>query len=105
MPIAPPEAASGLMWPILAAEDTLTSIFLRIEYDSRALEMPELRSNACGLDYTAIDCNVAEEDCHATILGVGMLDVADTAVLTVGIERWPLSILRAHLGRELASRC
>ena len=88
----------------LAAENAFASILLRVKAYGRTFEMPEFRSHACGLDDATILSDIAEEHSQAAILGVGMFDVADATIGTIGVECLPLSILRTHLDRELAGR-
>ena len=77
----------------LPSENTLAGIFLRVEHHGRTLEVPELGSHASGLHHAAVLCNITEEDSHTAIFGVGMLDVSDAPVLTVGIETLVIGFL------------
>ena len=67
--------------------------------------MPEHWVYAGCLHYATVLGDVTEEHCQSTILGVGMLQVADTTLGTVGVEILPLSVLATHLGRELSAWC
>ena len=87
----------------LAAENSLASVLLGVEANGWTLEVPKHWVYARSLHHTTILGDVAEEHCQATILGVSMLQVADTALLAVGVETLPLGILATHLGRELSA--
>ena len=64
--------------------------------------MPQLGSHAGGLHHAAVLGNVAEQDGHAAVFGVGMLYVAYATVLAVGIETLVVGFLCAQLVAELA---
>ena len=49
--------------------------------------MPQALVNASRLDHTAILGDVAKEYSQAAILGIGVLQVANTTIGTIGIER------------------
>ena len=74
----------------LSAKDSITGIFLRIEYHSRTFEVPEALIDTCSLHHTTVLSDIAEEYSKASILCVGMLEVTDTTIGTVGIESAPL---------------
>ena len=88
-----------------SAQDALAGIFLTVEDDGWSLEVPKAGVNACGLHHASVLCYVAEEDCHATVLRVGMLDVAYATVCAVSVEAFPTSVLRPHDIGELAAWC
>ena len=88
----------------LATEDAFTRIFLRVEDHSRTFEVPQFWSDTGSLHYATVLCDVAEEHSQATIFRVGMLEVADTSVLAVGVETLPLLILGTHLRGEPTAR-
>ena len=67
--------------------------------------MPEHWVYSSCLHYATILGDVAEEHCQSAILGVGMLEVADTTLGAIGVKTLPLSVLATHLGRELSARC
>ena len=71
----------------LAAEDALDRRLLALE-DARPPGKHQDRGiDAGGLHDGTVDGDVAVEHGKAAVLGEGMLDVADDAVLTVGVER------------------
>ena len=88
----------------LAAKDTLTGIFLRVEHYGRTFEMPEALVDASRLDLTAILSDVAKEHGQSAVLRVGMFDVADAAVGTVRVKPIVVFVLRTHLRRETSGR-
>jgi alpha-L-arabinofuranosidase len=88
----------------LATQDSLTGILLRVEAYGRTLEVPKHWVNTGSLHNATILGDVTEEHCQTAILGVSMLQVADTTVFSVCIEAFPLCILATHLGRELSAR-
>ena len=81
----------------LSAQDSLTGIFLRVEHNGRTFEMPQFLVNTGGFYHTAVLGDVSEENGKTAILGVSMLQVADTTVFAVFIQLAPLCILTSHL--------
>ena len=88
----------------LTAEDALTGIFLRVEADGRTLEVPQCLIDAGGLHHTAVLGDIAKEHGQATVLGIGVGEVADAAPGAVGIEGGIIFALRAHLRGEAIPR-
>ena len=84
----------------LSAKDSLASIVLGIEDNGRAGEFPYRLVNAGGFHYTTVLRNVAEEYSHASVFSVGMFDVADTTVGTVGVKRRICGVLGTKLVAE-----
>ena len=70
----------------LTTKDTLAGILLGVEDHSRSLEVPQALVDTSGLHHTAVLSDIAKEHSQATILGVGVFEVADTALGTIGIE-------------------
>ena len=74
----------------LATEDALTGVFLRVEADGRTLEVPQRLIDASSLHDTAILCDITKEHGQSAILRIGMFEVADATLSTIGIEGTPL---------------
>ena len=66
--------------------------------------MPQAFIHAGSLHYAAVLGNVTEEHGQSAILGIGMFDVTDAAIGTVGIKCPPLFRLTTHLCREPVAR-
>ena len=66
--------------------------------------MPQSLIDTGSLHDTAVLGNIAKEHCQTTVLGIGMLDVTNTTVGTIGIQRSPLCTLATHLRREAVAR-
>ena len=88
----------------LTAEDSLTGIFLRVEHHCGTFEVPQGFIHTGSLHHAAVLSDVAEEHGQSTILGVGMLKVADATVGAVSVQRGILLRLRTHLRREAVAR-
>ena len=89
----------------LAAEDTLTGIFLRVENLGRARELPQTLVHSGSLDHATVLSNISKEHGETAVLGVSVFEVTDATVGTVGVKLAPLRVLATHLGRELATGC
>ena len=65
--------------------------------------MPEYRIHTCSLHYATILCDITEEHCKTTILGISMFEITDTAILSICIKTLPLCILTTHLSGEFSA--
>ena len=70
----------------LAAKDALAGIFLRVKADSRAFKVPEALIDTSSLHDTAILCDITEEHGQSAILRIGMFEVTNATLGTIGIE-------------------
>ena len=89
----------------LSSEDALAGCLLRIEDTCGSAEFPDVRVNTGCLDHATVLSDVSEEHSQTAVLRVSMLQGADASVLTIRVERFPLSVLAAHLRGELTAGC
>ena len=88
-----------------SSEYAFASVFLRIEHLGRAFEVPDRLVHAGRFHHAPVLGYVAEEHCQPAVFRVCVLYVAYAAAGTVGVKRFPRTVLRTHYGSELTTRC
>ena len=87
-----------------SAKDTFTSRILRIEYFCGTGKLPDTPIHTSRFDHATIQCDIPFQDSQAAVLGISMLDIADTSGDTVGIQFLIVGFLRSHPDTETTGR-
>ena len=79
-----------------AAEDALHGVVLRLVDLCRSFEVENAFVDACGLNHTTVEGDVAVEHSQTAVFDVGMLEVADASAGTVAVEAVVIVCLAAE---------
>ena len=88
-----------------AGENAARRVVLALEHFRRPFELQHAGVDAGGLDDAAVEREVALQHREAAVLRIGVIEVADDALLTILVERLPARRLaECDLGRHAAGR-
>ena len=89
----------------LAGENAARRVVLALEHFRRPLERQHAGVDACRFDDAAVEREVALQHREAAVLRIGVVEVADDALLAILVERLPARRLAERdLGRHAARR-